>query len=129
MDVVVHFPASWQTSLVDVTIRCPHGVKQSPSDKTPAHAAMGGESDKARRYGNGVLPLAFETYGRLGPLSLLTLQTLADAAAVAGQVNTRRLTGWRRHLERAVIWSGAESTLLAYGSAARTAFYRNAGDG
>ena len=123
MDVTVNFPGSWQTILVDVSIRCPQSGRYTDSGKQPAAASKAGESDKAQRYGQGALPLIFETFGRLGPKSLDTLRILADAAAVSGMHSTRRLMGWRRQLERAVIWSAAESTLLAYGSSARAALY------
>ena len=88
---------------------------------------MAGERDKAQRYGESVMPLIFETFGRLGPSSLETLRVLADGAAVGSQASTRRMAGWRRQLERAVLWSSAESTLVAYGSEDRRALYRDAG--
>ena len=73
------------------------------------------------------MPLIFETFGRLGPKSLETLRILADGAAVGSQSSPRRLYGWRRQLERAVLWSAAECTLLAYGAAARGALYSRNG--
>ena len=121
MDVVINFPGIWAPALVDVSMRCPHGARYSNASSRPAAAARDGEVEKGPFYGQEVLPLIFETYGRLGPASVNTLSVLADMAASAGGASTRRLQGWRRQLERAVVWSAAESVLLAYGASSHNA--------
>ena len=126
MDVVVNFPGSWNTALVDVSLRCPHSERYAKAATIAGTAAMRGEKEKDERYGHEVLPLIFETYGRLGPKSLDTLRVLADASAVARKTSTRRLTGWRKQLERAVIWSSAESVLCSYGAGSRILLYEQA---
>ena len=41
-----------------------------------------GEAGKYQRYGDSVLPLVFETFGRLGKESMQTLERLVDAASM-----------------------------------------------
>ena len=123
MDVVIHFPGSWTNALVDVSIRCPHAERYKNASTEVSIAALAGEREKAERYGQEVQPLIFETYGRLGSRSLTTLQSLADSSAVAGKASTRRLAGWRKQLERAVVWSAAESVLLSLGAGAHHFLY------
>ena len=65
MDVVVNFPGTWVTALVDVSIRSPHVERYKRSIANPGLAARIGEEDKDKRYGHEVLPLVFETFGRL----------------------------------------------------------------
>eukprot|EP00973_Karenia_brevis_P029370 4050513-Karenia_brevis.AAC.1 len=67
LDVVVTSPGCLQTIPVDVTIRCPHGLKDCNGRPLaayrPSTAAAEGEQDKLLRYDESVMPLAFETYG------------------------------------------------------------------
>ena len=123
MDVVVNFPGTWCTALVDVSIRCPHSERYNRAVTEPALTSRNGEKNKDTRYGSAVLPLVFETYGRLGPSSLNTLRVLADASAIARKASTRRMAGWRKQLERAVIWSASDSVLQSYGSGAFSLLY------
>eukprot|EP00973_Karenia_brevis_P016978 2330121-Karenia_brevis.AAC.1 len=77
LDVVVHPPASFECLAVDITIRCPHSERYTRADSIPSSAADDGEMEKAERYGSDVLPLSFETYGRMGVRSQKELRRIA----------------------------------------------------
>ena len=66
LDVVLSFPGSLTQTSLDVTIRCRHSLRYNKSANVAGTAASDGEMEKFERYGQGVLPIAFETYGRLG---------------------------------------------------------------
>ena len=89
LDAVVITPGCFSTVPVDVTIRCPHAQRTATrASATPSVAAGQGEEDKHNRYGSSVLPLALETYGRMGRTSLQSVHQLANqvvAASVASR--------------------------------------------
>ena len=120
MDVVVQFPGRAAPMLVDVSVRSPFAARYSSSTK-PGHASAVGEREKWRRYGDAVIPLVFESRGRLGQQSLEGLESLVSAAASAKLCNPACLSTWRARLERAVLYSTADAYLRAAGAAATAA--------
>ncbi len=134
LDVVLSFPG--ETGLVpfDVTIRCPHGEDEGVAATKPGHAAKSGCLDKDERYGTGcVVPLAFETYGRLDERSCIDLRAVCAAAARCNNSSTAsgagRLTGTeaynkvRRGLERTLLWEQADTVLRSIGQTTASAAY------
>ena len=72
-----------------------------------------------KRYGNAVLPLAFESYGRLGVASRRTLETLAARAGTAAgdaYALPNLVPRWIAELQRSVIFAIADLDLLALGA-------------
>ena len=65
LDLVVCFPGSVQPLFIDVTIRCPHAERYEHAFHSPGEAASVAVREKVRRYGEAVLPVSLETYGRL----------------------------------------------------------------
>eukprot|EP00973_Karenia_brevis_P078473 10895601-Karenia_brevis.AAC.1 len=68
-DVVLSFPGSLSLTALDVTVRCPHGERYEKAQEVAGTAAADGELEKHERYGKEVVPVSFETYGRLGSAS------------------------------------------------------------
>ena len=123
LDVVCSTPGALMSSMLDVTIRCPHAVRTSDGHRSaasqPAQAAIDGEQEKAARYGAAVKPIAFETYGRMGPCSMaalkgatLHLSSLKRGVRGSGQSLYAMM---RLDLERALIQAVADTTLRALG--------------
>ena len=105
--------------LLDVTVRHPHAVSVLPRSATTAGAAAAaGELDKHLRYpsrgGRSVVPLAIETYGRLGDEFNDWLMTLSSAARardrMAGLSAGRHLSKWRLALNVA-LYKGIAKTI------------------
>ena len=76
--------------------------------------------DKLNRYGPQVVPVAYETYGRLGNRSDQGLRELAamvvqHAQAVGGSPPRRLFAKWRLDLERALAFGIADTTLQCLG--------------
>ena len=84
MDLVTFSPDSFSRFLVDVTVRTPHATRCTQASVKPGEAASLGASDKRERYGESVLAIPLETYGRLGEEAESALWTLAQAAQRAG---------------------------------------------
>eukprot|EP00973_Karenia_brevis_P022584 3108021-Karenia_brevis.AAC.1 len=68
-------------------------------------AAKDGEMEKLARYGSPVMPLAFETYGRLGIQSQQQLRNLAEGVPshfnhASGYSGSSLYACWRLELER-----------------------------
>ena len=106
LDIVYHVPGGPLQRKIDVTIRCPFASLQGDVGVTPGIAAHTGEEDKRRRYGTSVLCLAFESFGRLGVVSLANLRLLvADFEhRISFRKPLRRLCArWRLSLERALL--------------------------
>ena len=103
LDVVAIFSGSSMQRRIDVTIRSPFTKTCMASNALkPGQAAITGEKAKLTRYGASVLPLSFESLGRLGPDSLGTLETLRHDASTLGQAffaATGSAMDWRRQLE------------------------------
>ena len=81
--------------------------------------------EKRERYGPHVLPLVFESCGRLGAEGRRSLETLAlhASATIRDQWAVQRLVPrWHASLERAVTLATAEIVLLALGSRAQNFF-------
>jgi len=121
LDAVIIPPGCPSSTPVDVTIRCPHAQRTNKrASVVPSIAADEGESDKFNRYGRSVLPLALETYGRMGHKSLHTVTFLANhvvAATVASRFHRGSdfIAALRLDLERSLLWSIADVTLLSIG--------------
>ncbi len=129
LDAVLSFPG--ETGLVpfDVTIRCPHGEDEGIAATRPGHAAKSGCLDKDERYGtNCVVPLSYETYGRLDERSCAELRAVCAAAARCNNASTaagtNKLTGAeaynkvRRGLERTLLWEQADTMIRSIGHTA-----------
>ena len=84
MDIVVTFPGSLRQHRVDVTIHSPFAESCARADRVAGAAASAAESAKQSRYGPSVLPVAFETCGRLGYKSIVSLQFLQQVASLLG---------------------------------------------
>ena len=115
MDLVTFPPDNFSRFLVDVTVRTPHATRCSQASVRPGEAASLGASDKRERYGETVLALPLETYGRLGDEAESTLWTLAQAAERAGGNGTasRIHPSWKTKLQRVVLRAVADVALLA----------------
>lgn len=119
LDLVVCWPGQVQPAWLDVTIRCPHAVRYPVAHARAGHAAAVGEQDKERRYGKSVLPVALESYGRLGTFSKECLEVLAlQAGTCIGDhwALPRLVPRWIARLQRAVIFAVADVDLLALGA-------------
>ena len=111
LDVTCWFPGSTLWLAFDVTVRFAGATRYVGSDRTPGAAAARAEREKHRRYGQDVLPLAFESNGRLGDEEVAALQRVADVAAGydAGTETRRGLQlRWRRRLETALFFATAD---------------------
>ena len=116
LDVTCWFPGRIEWFALDVTIRFPGSKRYVGAARKAGEAASVGEREKVRRYGQDVLPLAFETGGRLGAASMRSLQTLALAAQASsiGASTTRGLANqWRRRLEEVLVFACADVMLAA----------------
>ena len=114
----------------DVTVRCPHSVRNAQGGRAAATrasvAAADGELEKLTRDGSQVSAVSFETYGRLGAVSQANLRHAADIAAsrsgARGRSGAELYAQWRLELERALAAAIADVTLLALGRAADEAW-------
>ena len=70
LDVSLSVPGGFCQTYFDVTVRCPHSVRNEQGNRAAAQkvavAASDGELEKVTRYGRSVVPVAMETYGRMG---------------------------------------------------------------
>ncbi len=81
LDIVVSYPGEAGMEAIDVTIRCPfHDATQKPPGPA-ASACKGGAKQKVNKYGTRVIPLAFETFGRLHYDSVESLRQMAAKVA------------------------------------------------
>jgi hypothetical protein len=106
---------------VDVTIRCPYAARYPNTHRIAGVAAASGALAKLKHYGEWVLPLAFETGGRLSLEGKRTLDTMAQragAAAIDNWALSKIVSRWHSALERCVVWSTADVDLLALGRSA-----------
>ena len=121
LDVVITWPTLLEQHAVDVTIRCPVAARYNPGAAVPGCTAEQGEAEKRDRYGHQVMPLAFETWGRLGDKGIAAMKVLAAAARTLASDprDTRNLLArWRLELEAALSFAQADVMLLAAGSKA-----------
>ena len=121
LDAVIITPGCFGTVPVDVTIRCPHAQRTTTrASETPSVAAGEGDKDKHTRYGSSVLPLALETYGRMGRKSMQSVNQLANQT-VAASIGSKFHRGsdfiamLRCDLEQRLLWTMADITLLSLG--------------
>ena len=102
----------------DVTIACSLKAGITGTGAKPAVAAKAGERTKQQRYGEDVRALSFETFGRMGPKSLLNLAEAAREASVYGRTNctaSQLQRRWRADMELALMYAQADATLAARG--------------
>ena len=121
MDAVINTPGCFSNVPVDVTIRCPHAQRTTTrASETSSVAAGEVEKDKHTRYGSSVLPLALETYCRMGRKSMQSVNQLANQT-VAASIGCKFHRGsdfiamLRCELERTLLWNIADITLLSLG--------------
>ena len=118
MDLVIRAPANPRSRLIDVTIRCPHR-KNKDNGEVGGAMAETGEEDKVRRYGVQVMPLAVESYGRMGKESRESLRQFAADMAVAYRGIAKSAADiyaeWRLKLERTVLLQLADIALSCLG--------------
>ncbi|CAK0814807.1 unnamed protein product [Prorocentrum cordatum] len=103
LDSVVSLPGSVQPLYVDVTIRCPRAARYLRAATVAGDAADEAARGKRQRYGSAVLPVAVESYGRLGAEAVRSLEHLATyaGACIADDCAAPRLVPrWRAALER-----------------------------
>ena len=121
LDVVYSFPRGPVTRHLDVTVRCPFASAYKKAHANLAVAVQGGEDAKAWRYGPSVIPVAFESFGRLGRDSTSKLEDMAAEARQRPRFRNRRPTRtyarWRHVLERTLVFETAVIVLLSLGSA------------
>ena len=116
LDITVWFPGWTTLFAIDVTIRFAGATRYTSARNTPGAAAARAEREKTARYGNTVVPLAFEHGGRLGALGMQGLHSLAEAALLARpDLGTARslIMKWRRRLEAALFFAQADVLLRA----------------
>ena len=116
LNVTCWFPGCIEWFAFDVTVRYPGSQRYVGAPWRQGVAATAGEKDKFRRYGQEVLPLAFETGGRLGSVGMQSLQRLALAAcssSVCALTSRGLVNRWRRRLEAALLFAGADVILAA----------------
>ena len=80
LDVTCWFPGRIERFALDATVRFPDCERYVGAARKAGEAASVGEQEKVMRCGQDVLPLGFETGGRLGITSMRSLQALATAA-------------------------------------------------
>ena len=118
MDLTCWFPGGMDWNGIDVTVRYPGATRYYGSADHAGKAANKAEAEKARRYGESVIPMAFETGGRLGTKSSDGLKKLAMQAAEShgGLLSAAGLENrWRRSLEAALFFGVADALLMAVG--------------
>lgn len=116
---VYHTPGGMVQRAIDVTIRCPHAETYSNSHQCAGAAAAAGEKCKLDRYDDSVLAIAFETFGRLGRVSIANLHMIAQDMFL--QDKRRHSEAWHYHylrysLERALVFHAADNCLLSLGT-------------
>ena len=118
LDVVMHLPGCPLQRLIDVTVRCPHVDHYISSSSVPGVAADAGVQDKLDRYGDGVMTVAYETYGRLAHRSVTILRQLASDLSGSSSRNGpgHAYNHLRWSLERAMLFEMADITALSLGS-------------
>ena len=128
LDVVVLSPGSFNSFSVDVTIRCPHSIRNERQNHLSANraavAACDGELEKLMRYGEEVSPLSLETYGRIGVKSLQCMRQLTTCVATSSShycsysSGSHMLRALLIAVERALAYNIADVTLLSLGHSA-----------
>ena len=118
MDLTVWFPGSTWWAGVDVTVRYSGAKRYTKACTSAGSAAARAEAEKHQKYGDDVIPLAFEQEGRLGEEGQNALEELAGRAASDGISSTPArslLLRWRRRMEAAMVFAIADAHLLALG--------------
>ena len=75
-DVTAWWPEALEWFGIDVTVRYAGATRYTGAPRRAGQAADAAESEKRRRYGRDVLPLAFEAGGRMGSVSMQSLQVV-----------------------------------------------------
>eukprot|EP00973_Karenia_brevis_P073368 10192060-Karenia_brevis.AAC.1 len=120
MDIVASYPGGCDPIWVDVCIRCPHASRYTQASRQAGAAAESGTRDKTRRYGDCVLAVSLESYGRIGASAEDAISEIVSRAALTQTMRrdaTRQLQSLKAQLQRAVIWATADVDLLCMGVA------------
>ena len=78
-----------------------------------------GEKDKDTRYGREVMPMAFETYGRLGHQSLVASDEIVASARTFGKATPRAQRRLRFAMERQILFSTADGYLQSISNSSK----------
>ena len=118
LDVVYHLPGTTVTRNIDITVRCPFATRYVNTDSKVAVAALSGENEKVARYGSEVSPISFETFGRLGPQSMVNLQNVAaDFVRPGGRRSCMGVYNRLRYiLEYMLLYENADLILMSLGA-------------
>ena len=79
MDLVVSYPGSARSLLIDVTVRSPEATN---AQRKVGASGEGGVRDKLRRYGPTVLPLAISHLGRMPAQARQAIREIAAESRV-----------------------------------------------
>lgn len=118
LDVVAKFPGGNTQYKLDVTLRSAYAESYGTTHTCVGLAAAAGERHKLDRYGPTVLPIAFETLGRMGPASVSCMESLLLEAQVWGRERfnpVRTMAQWRLALETTLAYEVAEVALQNLG--------------
>ena len=122
LDVVISWPGSGIVHRVDVTVRCPYAARYAAtSHSRSAVAADKGDEDKRVRYGDEVMPLTFESLGRLSAEGHATLAAISRESILYGKKRIGRRPGvqvktLRARLEVELLRQQADTLLVSLGS-------------
>ena len=128
LDAAIRWPTSLHTTVVDITVRCPHASRYGGGVTASPTAA--GEDEKHKRYGPQVTPVAFSTYGRLGREGRIAMEALAaEARWNSGDPSNQRsqVAKWRNTLEQSLLHAQADVLLLSLGAEGCAGWQKRAG--
>ena len=123
LDVVAAFPNATRQYWFDATVRSPHAARYNETVRhnatdVPGYAVHKGCQEKWNKYGNDVIPVAFEPYGRIADESVKSLEEIAINAAILSDdrwTSPNLLSSRIRRIQRLVIWAAADVDLTALG--------------
>ena len=128
LDAAIRWPTSLHTTVVDVTVRCPHASRYGGGvTASPTEAA---EDEKHKRYGPRVTPIALSTYGRLGREGRNAFEALAAEARwnTDDPSNQKcQVAKWRKTLEQSLLHTQADVLLLSLGAEGCIGWQKHAG--
>ena len=112
LDAAIRWPTSLHTTVVDITVRCPHASRYGGGVTASPTAAA--EDEKHKRNGPQVTPIAFSTYGRLGREGRNAMEALAaEARWNSDDPSNQRsqVAKWRNTLEQSLLHAQADPFL------------------
>ena len=114
LDAAIRWPTSLHTTVVDITVRCPHASRYGGGVTASPTAAA--EDEKHKRYGPQVTPIAFSTYDRLGREGRNAMEAqAAEARWNSDDPSNQRsqVAKWRNTLEQSLLHAQADVLLLS----------------